>query len=146
MASNLTMPVVDPSETHFWCGGKDGKLLISRCQSCSQYIHPTGPICPACLSRDIKPEAVSGRATLSTFTINYQQWLPDLDVPYVVAIVELEEQPSVRLMTNIVGCDPASVHIGMKVRVNFKQVDEIYLPLFEPRGVEPEVIKPKVTV
>jgi uncharacterized OB-fold protein len=84
------------------------------------------------LSREIKPEAVSGKAVISTFTINYQAWFPDLEVPYVVAIVELEEQPSVRLMTNIVGCDLESVHIGMKVRVIFKQVDEIFLPLFEP--------------
>ncbi|MDE0930273.1 MAG: OB-fold domain-containing protein [Halioglobus sp.] len=132
MIANRTMPVVDPSEAHFWCGGKEGRLLISRCQSCSEYIHPTGPICPACLSREIKPEAVSGKAVISTFTINYQAWFPDLEVPYVVAIVELEEQPSVRLMTNIVGCDLESVHIGMKVRVIFKQVDEIFLPLFEP--------------
>ena len=137
--SNRTLPVVDLSDQHFWCGGADGKLHISQCAACGYYIHPAGPICPECLGRDISPVAMSGKATVETFTVNYQAWFPDLEVPYVVAIVALDEQPSVRLMTNIIDCDVEAVHIGMRVEVSFKQAEDIYLPLFRPEQAEAEV-------
>ena len=80
--------------------------------------------------------AVSGRATVATFTVNYQPWMPGPDLPYVVAIVEIEEQPSVRLTTNIVNCPPEDVHIGMKVQVVFEHRDDgdedVWIPQFEP--------------
>jgi uncharacterized OB-fold protein len=68
-----------------------------------------------------------------TFTVNHQAWIPGFDPPYVVAIVELEEQPGLRLTTNIVGCPIENVTIGMSVRVRFEDVGEgVFLPLFEP--------------
>ena len=67
-----------------------------------------------------------------TYTVNYHPYNPDIPVPYVIAIVELEEAPYVRLTTNIVGCAPEAVHIGMPVRVRFEQVEDTWLPLFEP--------------
>jgi uncharacterized OB-fold protein len=79
---------------------------------------------------------VSGRATVASFTINHQRWLPAPEPPYVVAIVEIEEQPSVRLTTNVVGCQPDEVHIGMPVRVVFEHHPDsrgdVWIPLFEP--------------
>ena len=51
----------------------------------------------------------------------------------MVAIVEIDEQPSVRLMTNIVGCAPDDVRIGMPVQVTFEHNDDVWLPLFRPR-------------
>jgi acetyl-CoA acetyltransferase len=75
---------------------------------------------------------VSGRATVAGFTVNHQQWLPAFPPPYVVAVVALDEDPSVRLTTNIVGCDPADVAIGMRVRVIFEPHEELWIPLFEP--------------
>jgi uncharacterized OB-fold protein len=75
---------------------------------------------------------VSGRATVATFTVNHQPWIPGFDPPYVVAMVEIEEQPSVRLTTNIVGCRPEEVRIGMPVQVLFEHHDDVWIPLFEP--------------
>jgi acetyl-CoA acetyltransferase len=79
---------------------------------------------------------VSGRATVVGFTINSQPWLPnfDLEPPYVIANVALAEDPSVRLTTNIVGCDPEHVSIGQEVAVRFEQHEDVWLPLFEPTG------------
>jgi acetyl-CoA acetyltransferase len=68
------------------------------------------------------------------FTINHQPWLPDFETPYVVANVALAEDARVRLTTNIVGCDPADVHIGQEVRVCFEPDSEVWIPLFEPTG------------
>jgi uncharacterized OB-fold protein len=106
--------------------------MIQRCAPCGHYIHPASPICPVCHSRDVAPVAVSGKATVATFTINRQRWEPGLEAPFVIAIVELDEQSSVRLTTNIVGCPPDNVHIGMKVRVVFDHREDVWLPLFAP--------------
>ncbi len=127
------MPAVGPENEHFWHGGAQGELRFLRCEACRTYVHPPAPICPGCLGRALAPEAVSGRATVHTYTINHQPWVPGFDPPYVVAIVDIEEQAGLRLTTNIVGCRIADVSIGMKVRVCFEEREEgIFIPLFEP--------------
>src|SRR5262249_38628166 len=74
-----------------------------------------------------------GLATVVTYTVNHQRWMPGLEVPYVIAIVELVEQRNLRLTTNVTGCPPEAVHVGMPVKVRFRTVtDEIALPIFEP--------------
>lgn len=103
-----------------------------RCQRCGYWVHPPAGFCPGCESRDVSPEAASGRATVASFTINHQQWEPDLQVPYVLALVELDEQSDVRLVSNIVNCPPEQVRIGMAVEVLFEQHDDVWVPLFQP--------------
>jgi len=66
-----------------------------------------------------------------TFTVNHHAWFPGQQVPYVLAIVELEEQPGLRLTTRLVGLEPEEVRIGLPVRVRFEQVEDVWLPLFE---------------
>jgi uncharacterized OB-fold protein len=79
---------------------------------------------------------VSGRATVASFTINYQQWIPGSD-HYVIAWVALDEQPDVRLTTNLVDIDEDDVEIGMPVRVVFEKAGEdVYLPLFAPAATD----------
>jgi len=123
---------VTPDNEHFWMGGAEGELRFLRCRSCGYWIHPPQPICPSCLSHDLSVEAVSGRATVFTFTVNWQPWLPNFDPPYVVAIVALPEQDQFRLTTNIVGCEPDDVFIGMEVEVEFEDYDGVWLPYFHP--------------
>ena len=128
------LPQVTPENEHFWRGGADGELRFRRCRACGHYIHPPAPICPECLGKDLAVEAVSGRGRVLTFTVNYQPWLPFFPPPYVVAIVEIEEQPGLRLTTNLVNCAAEDVVIGMPVRVVFEKCKDVYVPLFEPRG------------
>ncbi|MGH2725730.1 MAG: Zn-ribbon domain-containing OB-fold protein [Actinomycetota bacterium] len=126
------LPEVTPETEHFWRGGERGELVFLRCESCRTFIHPPSPVCPECLGRDMRPEAVSGRGTVATFTVNHQPWNPSVAVPYVIALVEIDEQKDLRLLTNIIGCDPADVRIGMRVRATFEEREDVYLPLFEP--------------
>lgn len=126
------LPRVNDENRFFWTSGEDGRLRFLRCDECGFFVHPPSPICPECLCKRLTPTAVSGRATVATFTVNHQPWIPGYDPPYVVAIIEIEEQPSVRLMTNIVGCAPDDVRIGMPVQVAFEHHDDVWLPLFEP--------------
>jgi acetyl-CoA acetyltransferase/uncharacterized OB-fold protein len=133
----LPQPTI--SSTPFWTSGADGRLRIAQCQACRRLHHPPQPLCPECRCTDVQMAAVSGRATVAGFTVNHQQWLPKFPPPYVVAVVSLAEDPSARLTTNIVGCDPDDVTVGMPVRVTFEQHDDFWIPLFEP---DPEASKP----
>ena len=73
---------------------------------------------------------VSGIGTVWSFTLNRYQWAPSLPPPYVLAEVELDEQPELRLLTAIVDCDDVS--IGMRVRVQFEPVGDAWVPVFAP--------------
>ena len=127
------LPEVTDDSHAFWSGGADAVLNIHRCRQCQQRFHPPTPVCPRCLSVEVGPEQVSGRATVQGFSVNVQQWAPDMDVPYVVAVVSIAEADDVHLTTRLVGVEPEAVTIGMSVEVTFEQVaDDVYLPLFQP--------------
>jgi uncharacterized OB-fold protein len=126
------LPVLDSDNEFFWTSGADGVLRFLACAMCEYLIHPPRPYCPRCGSRDVAPRAVSGRGTVHTFTINHQPWDGTHEL-YVIAIVSIDEQPDVRLTTNIVDCEPDDVAIGMRVEVVFAEHDDVWLPLFRPR-------------
>ncbi len=126
------LPRLEDDVAPFWTGGERGELTFWRCQACGYWIHPPSPVCPICLSRDIAVEATNGRGVVHSFTINEQNWNPTMPAPYVIALVELEAQAGLRLMTNIVNCDPGDVTFGLPVQVVFEQYDDVWIPLFEP--------------
>jgi uncharacterized OB-fold protein len=125
-------PSPTPESLAFWTGGADGRLLIAHCRACGHFFHPPGPVCWRCRSTDVGPEPVSGRATVAAFTVNRQPWVPGFAPPYVVAMVELEEEPDVRLVTNIVDIAPEAVTVGLAVEVFFEEWEPVWLPLFRP--------------
>ncbi len=87
---------------------------------------------------------MSGRGTVFTYTVNHQPFNPAVPVPYVIAIVRLDEQDDLRIAANIVGCEPDSVRVGMPVQVGFERHDidgeAVYVPVFTPRQ---EVAEPR---
>jgi uncharacterized OB-fold protein len=125
------LPRLSDDNSFFWTSGADGVLRFLRCEDCHFYIHPPGPVCPRCLSRNLAPHAVSGRGKVETFSLNVQQWIPGSD-PYLIAWVSIDEQPDVRLTTNLVGTEPDQVFVGMEVEVEFEHLDDVYIPLFRP--------------
>ncbi len=131
------LPRVTETNEHFWRGGEHGKLQVLRCEGCATYVHPPSPRCPTCLGDALGVSSLSGRATVLTFTFNHQPWVPSPDHPYPIAIVEVEEQEGLRLMTNLVNLENEDVAIGLPVQVVFEQHDDVWFPLFEP--VDPSV-------
>jgi len=126
------LPVLTPLNTAFWTDGRIGQLSILRCCGCAEWLHPPAPICPACMGQNLAPQGVSGNGVIEAFTVNHQASLPDEKVPCVIAIVSLEDCPSVRLTTSIVEATPNEIRIGQHVRVVFEQHDDVWLPLFTP--------------
>jgi len=114
----------------FWRAGHDGVLRVLGCRRCAYLVHPPAPYCPECGSRDVAPREVSGRARVYSFTV-----IPAAgpgEAPTVLAVVELAEQPGLRLMSNVVGCEAAEVRIDMPLRVLFEPSDDLMIPLFRP--------------
>lgn len=128
------LPLLTPDSTSFWQGGQSGRLMVHHCQVCARWFHPPAPMCPRCGALEVAPQAVSGRGQVASFTINHQAWTPELTTPYVVAIIELDDQPGLRLLSNVVGCAPDEVRVGQPVQVRFEQHEDVWLPLFEPIG------------
>jgi acetyl-CoA acetyltransferase/uncharacterized OB-fold protein len=126
------LPQLVPETTDFWTGGRDGRLCVKRCPACGRLWHPADTLCADCLHAELVSAEVSGRGTIVGFTVNMQQWLPELATPYVIALVALDEDPRVRLTTNIVDVDPDDVEIGSRVGVRFEQHEDVWLPLFAP--------------
>jgi len=125
------LPTLDDLNRPFWTGGANGELLIQRCAACRRWVHPPVNACPACEGA-LVAEAVSGHGTIFTFTVNEQQFHPDVAPPYVIAIVVLDEQDDLRVPTNIVNADSDTLQVGTPVRVLFEQHGEVYVPIFEP--------------
>jgi uncharacterized OB-fold protein len=127
-------PPLTERTSPFWTSGADGVLRIIRCGNCGRYQHPPLPVCPACHGADMSWQPVSGRGSVWSWTVSRYQWTPSMPPPYVVAEVELAEQPGLRLLTNLVDGDPARYRIGMGVTVCFARSGQAFIPLFRPAG------------
>lgn len=129
--SNLPTP--DPETQPYWDAAKEGRLLIRRCNACKRaYFYPRD-FCPHCWSEDVSWEEASGRATLYTWSVVRRNDLPPWGerVPYVAAVVDLEEGP--RMMTNVEGAELTELSIGMPLVVDFRpETDDITAPIFRP--------------
>jgi uncharacterized protein len=122
---------LDKDNRAFWTGGGEGKLNIHKCGDCGGFNHPPREFCRHCQSENVAPFAVSGAGTVDTYTVNHQKWAPDMEVPFVIARVRLDDAPEVYLTTNIVNCPVDSVDIDDRVQVVFEEQDGIWYPLFE---------------
>ena len=134
MSENMKpLPVVQPWSEAFWQGTKEHKLLIQECQDCRSKIFYPRKYCPDCGSANLGWSQASGKAKVFSYTITMagvEAKFAD-DLPYVLALVELEE--GIRMMTRIVECDPEKVGIGMDVEVVFEELNEEFtLPLYRP--------------
>lgn len=135
-AAPRMLPGLDEHNRAFWTGGRDNQLLIARCERCRRWVSPPAADCPDCGGK-LAAQPVSGRGTVFTYTVNHQPFNPAVPLPYVIAIVELDEQPGLRLVANIVDCQPDSVRVGLPVEVRFERQDRdgetVYAPVFVPR-------------
>ena len=127
------VPNINLESLPFWEGAKRHELLIQRCRSCGHFRFYPRSICPNCLSYETEWVRVSGHGQIYSFTISYRYPSPGFkaDVPYNIAIIELDE--GIRLMSNIVGCNNKELKIGMPVEVVFEDATpEISIPKFKP--------------
>ena len=137
-APKRPLPELDAVSAPYWQAAARGELLYQQCPACGhRQLYPRA----ACTSCGAEPgwARSSGRGVVHTFTVIRQNPAPPWGdmVPYVVAIVELDE--GVRLMTNVTDCAPDQVRIGMQVQVHFETPEpDTGIPLFRPASVVEE--------
>jgi uncharacterized OB-fold protein len=134
-AMRFDLPTPDLETQPFWDGCREGRLLIRHCDACGEDHFYPRPFCPRCWSDRVEWKAASGRGSLYTYSVVHVNDLPPFNerVPYVAAIVELEEGP--RVMTNIEGVEHGDLRVGMPVVVDFKAIsDDVSIAIFRPAG------------
>ena len=127
------LPWPNPTTQPFFDAAAKGRLELQRCPRDGFFFYPRSH-CPECLADDWAWQSVSGRGEIAAVTIDRIGHDPALaaDVPYVVAIVTLEEGP--RMPARIVECDEESLHVGLEVEACFETIDEATLVRFRPRS------------
>lgn len=135
MGATIGIPPAITEETRaFWAAAAEGRLLVEHCTNCGASSHPPRGMCRTCRGRSVVAEEVTGPGHVYSFTVNHQRWLPDLEVPYAVVLVEFDSHPGVRVVGRFRG-DPASVRIGLEVRIGFEPgPDGVAIPSFLARS------------
>lgn len=127
-------PTITAETRPFWEGCALGELRYQVCQGCGRAQFYPRALCAGCGGTELEWAVSTGRGTIHALTV--VQRAPTAafraDVPYVVALVDLDE--GVRMMANVVGCPPESVAIGHRVRVVFEARGDVTLPQFTPDG------------
>lgn len=126
-------PVPTPETAEYWAGAARQELLIQRCKACGRHQFYPRVLCTSCSSRDVEWVRAKGTATVRSFTVVRRPVSEAYaaEVPYIVALVALDEGPT--MMTNIIGCAPENARVGMRVSVRFEDwTESITVPKFTP--------------
>jgi uncharacterized protein len=120
----------DSDSRPYWEGLAQGELRIQRCKNCAKAVFYPRAMCPHCHADELEWMVASGKGTIYTYTVTHQAFGPFAeDVPFVVALVELEE--GARMMSRIIDAPRERVRIGARVMVTFRGTgEELTLPYF----------------
>jgi uncharacterized OB-fold protein len=133
----LNDPYADQSTQPFWDAALEGRLIAPRCTNCGTFVLPPAPFCFACQHQEFEWVDLPGTGTIYSFTVVRHPLSPHLQavVPYVSGVIELDgtQGAGARMIANIINCDPDTVRIGDRVRIDFELVSETYaVPRFTP--------------
>jgi len=128
------LPEISDENRGFWEGAKRGRITMQQCKACAHIRYPISHCCPKCLALEFEWKDLSGRGEVYSYVVFYQLYNAAFkeDIPYNVAMVQLEEGP--RMYSNIVGVDNDAVKVGDKVEAVFDAVTpEVSIPRFRLR-------------
>ncbi len=137
MIEGVPLPATDdPIDAPFWAATLRGELVVQRCTSCGKRRFPPRPVCPSCQSFEHQWQKMSGEGRVWSFVVSHPPLLPSFATlaPYNVVLVELADDPTIRMVGNLVATadgeinevDPKSIRIGQRVRAVFqKAADDV---------------------
>jgi len=130
------LPTITPETEPFWAATRNGKLSMQKCAGCNHIRYPVNEICPRCLSEDAEWVTLSGKGTVFSFIVFHQVYNQAFakDVPYNVALIQLDEGP--RMFSNVVGVPNDAVKVGDRVEAVFEKATEtVTIPRFRPASM-----------
>lgn len=127
-------PRIHADTAAFWEGCREHKLRFQRCRCCGHVRWPAAYLCPECLSSDAELVELPREGVLYSYVVMHKPFHPSVEdkVPYVVATVNLAE--GVRILTNLVNCDPETLHCGDKVHIDFEDSETYSRPVARKEG------------
>ncbi|MGY3555429.1 Zn-ribbon domain-containing OB-fold protein [Williamsia sp. R60] len=130
LPGDMVRITTNPITEGFWLAAKERRLVAPRCTYCETFRLPPTPYCPECQSEGVEFVELSGRAEVYSFAVVHG--FPGLpDITLVPTVVDLPDAPGARLVSNLIGIDPADVEIGMQLVVDFHPIqDDWLLPVF----------------
>jgi len=129
----MPSPWASPHTLPWWEAAAEHRLVVQTCVECGATRHPPGPRCWSCRASAHEWVEVAGTGVVYTFTVVHQSFVPGLEVPHVVAAIELDESGGARIVSNVVDCEPSTIEIGMKVSVVWDDRGPgLSLPRFAP--------------
>lgn len=111
-------PAVTSQTAAYFEAASAGRLVVERCADCACEIFPPRGVCRKCRGRNLEVAEVHGPAVVHSWTVNHQPWMPGMDVPFALALVEFPEHPGVRIPGRIAG-DLDRLEVGVAVEVGF---------------------------
>ena len=135
MTATTDIPLPQPTELSrpFWEAANEGRLTLQRCDACGHLRWTPQILCTNCLAEPFTWVDVSGRGRLYSYTIVHRAPLAGFEVPYVLAVVELEEGPL--MLTRLVDSPIENLAVEAPVEVAFTRAsDEINLYTFRLAG------------
>jgi uncharacterized protein len=125
------VPLPDRDSSPYWDAARRHRLMLPKCRACGRLWFPPKPRCPICLSEQMDWTEVSGHGAIYSYCVMGMNLVPGFVLPYVIAVVELDDAPGCRLTANIVDCPAEAVQIGLPVEVVFEdRTAEVTLPQF----------------
>ena len=134
MIHGAPRPIADDKTRFYWDAAREGRLVVQRCAACGDHQFPPEVGCSNCGGDALEPTEVLGQGSVYSFTVVRQAFDPAFasQLPFVIGLIELEDAPGMRMLTNIVDIEPEAVHVGMPVEVTFEDHGDWALPQFRP--------------
>ena len=136
MLRGMPLPRPDHDTQPFWDAAQEGRYVVPRCAACGVGHWPPGPMCPHCFGAEIAWGDAPMRGSVYSWVVATHPVAEVLvdQVPYAIALIDLE--PGVRVVGNVVGCDPSAIQAGLAVEVFFEEREEgVRVPNFRiPSG------------
>jgi uncharacterized OB-fold protein len=131
---SMPPPLADATSLPWWRAASEHRLVVQRCTSCGRTRLPPAPLCPECRSADSAWKELSGRGEVYTYTVVHRPIAAGQRLPYLIAVISLEEAGGVRILSNLVDVDPDAIEIGMPVELVWEDMSaELAIPRFRPR-------------
>jgi uncharacterized OB-fold protein len=130
---SMPPPLADSTTLPFWQAAAEHRLVVQRCTACAHTRLPPSPVCPECRSAESDWQEVPGRGELYTYTIVHRPIAAAQELPFVIAVIALEDSGGLRIISNLVGADPEALEIGMPLELVWEDMSaDLAVPRFRP--------------